>query len=52
MVKQNTQRTESSSLIWNKLEENVGMKVREFIQDWSIRHGRRSIPGPYGRGGR
>ena len=33
MVKQNTQSNESSSIIWNNLEEMVRMKVREFIQD-------------------
>ncbi len=32
MVKQTTQNTESSSIIWNNLEEMVRMKVREFIQ--------------------
>jgi putative transposase len=32
MVKQTTQSNESSSLIWNNLEEMVRMKVREFIQ--------------------
>lgn len=33
MGKQNTQHNESSSMIWNNLEEMVRMKVREFIQD-------------------
>jgi putative transposase len=32
MVKQTTQNKESSSIIWNNLEEMVRMKVREFIQ--------------------
>jgi len=32
MVKQNTQGKESSSIIWNNLEEMVRFKVREFIQ--------------------
>ena len=32
MAKQTTQDRESSSIIWNNLEEMVRMKVREFIQ--------------------
>ena len=32
MVKQTTASNESSSRIWNNLEEMVRMKVREFIQ--------------------
>jgi putative transposase len=32
MVKQNTVSNESSSIIWNNLEEMVRVKVREFIQ--------------------
>ena len=32
MAKQITQSNESSSIIWNNLEEMVRMKVREFIQ--------------------
>jgi len=32
MIKQTTQNRESSSIIWNNLEEMVRMKVREFIQ--------------------
>ena len=32
MVKQTTQNTGSSSIIWNSLEEMVRVKVREFIQ--------------------
>ena len=32
MVKQSTQVKESSSIIWNNLEEMVRLKVREFIQ--------------------
>jgi putative transposase len=32
MVKQTTQNRESSSMIWDNLEEMVRMKVREFIQ--------------------
>jgi transposase-like protein len=32
MVKQTTQDKESSSIIWNNLEEMVRMKVRDFIQ--------------------
>ena len=33
MVKQTTQVRESSSIIWNNLEEMVRLKVREFIQN-------------------
>jgi putative transposase len=32
MVKQTTLNTESSSIIWDNLEEMVRIKVREFIQ--------------------
>ena len=32
MVKQTTRSNESSSLVWNNLEEMVRLKVREFIQ--------------------
>ena len=32
MAKQTTQTGDSSSIIWDNLEEMVRMKVREFIQ--------------------